>query len=287
VLENMQHSSHLLSNGVIGYLVVVILVFFIIFNFKVLDVSNRIIFVIKIGVFITMLYFLSSKVELSNLKNFNGYLSQNNNLFKAIPVFFTSFGFHGSIPSIMKYLNNNEKDIKKAFLWGSFLSLIIYCLWIFFTSAVLPKHGLISFDTVNNSDNKLHEFIKMLAERTEQDKLHVIISVFSWMAIITSFLGVGVGLYDYILEKFKFKREVFKDQLKGIFITFFPPLLIVILGKNIFVKALAFAAISLSMLAIIFPAFIALKLGQKNKIAIIMSLILGVLIITIELVNFL
>ena len=71
----------------------------------------------------------------------------------------------------------------------------------------------------------------MLAERTEQDKLHVIISVFSWMAIITSFLGVGVGLYDYILEKFKFKREVFKDQLKGIFITFFPPLLIVILGK--------------------------------------------------------
>ena len=106
VLENMQHSSHLLSNGVIGYLVVVILVFFIIFNFKVLDVSNRIIFVIKIGVFITMLYFLSSKVELSNLKNFNGYLSQNNNLFKAIPVFFTSFGFHGSIPSIMKYLNN-------------------------------------------------------------------------------------------------------------------------------------------------------------------------------------
>jgi tyrosine-specific transport protein len=234
-----------------------------------------------------MLYFLSSKVELSNLKNFNGYLSQNNNLFKAIPVFFTSFGFHGSIPSIMKYLNNNEKDIKKAFLWGSFLSLIIYCLWIFFTSAVLPKHGLISFDTVNNSDNKLHEFIKMLAERTEQDKLHVIISVFSWMAIITSFLGVGVGLYDYILEKFKFKREVFKDQLKGIFITFFPPLLIVILGKNIFVKALAFAAISLSMLAIIFPAFIALKLGQKNKIAIIMSLILGVLIITIELVNFL
>ncbi|WP_236869797.1 aromatic amino acid transport family protein [Candidatus Bandiella numerosa] len=287
MLENMPHSSNLLSNGVIGYLVVVILVFFIIFNFKVLDVSNRIIFVMKIGVFITMLYFLSSKVELSNLKNFNGYLLQNNDLFKAIPVFFTSFGFHGSIPSIMKYLDNNEKDIKKAFLWGSFLSLIVYCLWIFFTSAVLPKYGLISFDAVNNSDNKLHELIKMLAERTEQDKLHVIISVFSWMAIITSFLGVGVGLYDYILEKFKFKREVFKDQLKGIFITFFPPLLIAILGKNIFVKALAFAAISLSMLAIILPAFIALKLGQKNKIAIIMSLILGMLIVIIELVNFL
>jgi tyrosine-specific transport protein len=287
MLENMPHSSNLLSNGVIGYLVVVVLVFFIIFNFKVLDVSNRIIFVIKIGVFITMLYFLSSKVELSNLKNFNGYLLQNNDLFKAVPVFFTSFGFHGSIPSIMKYLDNNEKDIKKAFLWGSFLSLIVYCLWIFFTSAVLPKYGLISFDTVNNSDNKLHELIKMLAERTEQDKLHVIISVFSWMAIITSFLGVGVGLYDYILEKFKFKREVFKDQLKGILITFFPPLLIAILGKNIFVKALAFAAISLSMLAIILPAFIALKLGQKNKIAIIMSLILGMLIIIIELVNFL
>ena len=91
----------------------------------------------------------------------------------------------------------------------------------------------------------------------------------------------------YVYNRWRRYKRVFKDQLKGIFITFFPPLLIVILGKNIFVKALAFAAISLSLLAIIFPAFIALKLGQKNKIAIIMSLILGVLIITIELVNFL
>ena len=287
MMGNIVETSYLFSKGILGYLIIGLLVFCIIFNFKVLDISNRIIFAVKIGLFVTMLYFLGLKLEVSNLKSFDGYSLQNNNLLKAIPVFFTSFGFHGSIPFIMKYLDNNEKDIKKAFLWGSFLSLIIYCLWIFFTSAVLPKYGLISFDAINNSDNKLHIFIKMLAEKAGQNKLHIIVSVFSWLAITTSFLGVGVGLYDYILEKFKFERKLFKDQLKAILITFCPPLLVAVLGKNIFVNALAFAAISLSMLAIIFPALIALKLGRDNKVAVITSIMLGILIIAIELVNFL
>ena len=287
MMENVAETAYLFSKGVLGYLIIGLLIFFIIFNFKVLDISNRIIFAVKIGLFMTMLYFLSSKLEVGNLKSFDEYSLRSSNLLKAIPVFFTSFGFHGSIPFIMKYLDNNEKDIKKAFLWGSFLSLIIYCLWIFFTSSVLPKYGLISFDTVNNSDNQLHTFIKMLAERVGQNKLHVIVSVFSWLAITTSFLGVGVGLYDYILEKFKFERKLFKDQLKAILITFCPPLLVAVLGKNIFVNALAFAAISLSMLAIIFPALIALKLRLNNKSAVITSIILGILIIAIELVSFL
>ena len=287
MMEDMGETSYLFSKGVLGYLIIGLLVFFIIFNFKVLDISNRIIFAVKISLFMTMLYFLSSKLEIGNLKSFDEYSLQNNNLLKAIPVFFTSFGFNGSIPFIMKYLNNNEKDIKKAFLLGSFLSLIIYCLWIFFTSAVLPKYGLISFDAINNSDNKLHTFIKMLAEKAGQNKLHIIVSVFSWLAITTSFLGVGVVLYDYILEKFKFERKLFKDQLKAILITFCPPLLVGVLGKNIFVNALAFAAISLSMLAIIFPALIALKLGRGNKVAVMTSIMLGILIIAIELVNFL
>jgi hypothetical protein len=64
-------------------------------------------------------------------------------------------------------------------------------------------------------------------------------------------------------------------------------LVVAVLGKNIFVNALAFAAISLSMLAIIFPALIALKLRLNNKSAVITSIILGMLIIAIELVNFL
>lgn len=286
-LKTIAETSCLLNKGILGYVVVGVLIFFIIFNFKILDVSNRVIFVIKICFFITILYFLSIKLELNNLKNFNEYLIQDNNLLKAIPLFFTSFGFHGSIPFIIKYLDNNEQDIKKAFLYGSLLSLTIYCFWIFFTLAVLPRCGINSFDTVNNSDDKLHTFIRMLVERSGQNKLHIIVSVFSWLAIITSFLGAGVGLYDYIMEKFKFKKKFFKDQLNVILITFCPPLLIAIFGENIFINALAFAAISLSMLAIIFPALIALKLGQNNKVLIIVSLILGIFIIVFEFINFL
>ena len=108
MMENVAETAYLFSKGVLGYLIIGVLIFFIIFNFKVLDISNRIIFAVKISLFMTMLYFLSSKLEIGNLKNFDEYSLQSNNLLKAIPVFFTSFGFHGSIPFIMKYLDNND-----------------------------------------------------------------------------------------------------------------------------------------------------------------------------------
>jgi len=37
----------------------------------------------------------------------------------AIPAVFTSFGFHGSIPSIVNYLDGNKKLLNRAFILGS------------------------------------------------------------------------------------------------------------------------------------------------------------------------
>lgn len=47
----------------------------------------------------------------------------------ALPVIFTSFGFHGSIPSIVKYLGKDTKVLRKVMLVGSSLPLIVYILW--------------------------------------------------------------------------------------------------------------------------------------------------------------
>ena len=52
-------------------------------------------------------------------------------------IFFTAFGFHGSIPSLNKYLVGNVKSLRIAILVGSG---IIICLLLW----QLSTHGLLS-----------------------------------------------------------------------------------------------------------------------------------------------
>lgn len=47
----------------------------------------------------------------------------------AIPVIFTSFGFHGSIPAIVNYLDGDTPALRKAILIGSAIPLVIYIFW--------------------------------------------------------------------------------------------------------------------------------------------------------------
>lgn len=44
----------------------------------------------------------------------------------AIPVIFTSFGFHGSVPSIVSYMNGDIRKLRRVFMIGSAIPLIAY-----------------------------------------------------------------------------------------------------------------------------------------------------------------
>ena len=127
--------------------------------------------------------------------------------------------------------------------------------------------------------------------------------MFSWLAIVTSFLGVGIGLYDYFLEKLKLNGKLWFNKVKVGFVTFIPPIAVTIINKNVFVTALAFAAISLSILAVVFPSLISLRINNKDKIdnkgnnkntkilssriLAILTLLIGVFIIIFEILNIL
>ena len=49
-------------------------------------------------------------------------------LLAGLPVIFTSFGFHGSIPSVMLYLGDCPRQLRRVFVWAP-PSLILYVLW--------------------------------------------------------------------------------------------------------------------------------------------------------------
>ncbi len=47
----------------------------------------------------------------------------------AIPVIFTSFGFHGSVPSIVSYMDGNVRKLRWVFITGSAIPLVAYIFW--------------------------------------------------------------------------------------------------------------------------------------------------------------
>ncbi len=240
----------LIYTGVLGFCVISCT--------KVVDHTNRFLFVIKCVVFFVIIFTLLPFIEIDRLMMPVTY--QPPVLLQAIPVFFTAFGFHGSLPSIINYLHGNKKGIYISIFAGSAIPLVVYILWQAITLGVLGAN----FENTGN----VGLFISYLTAKTGSFYLTALVDLFAFLAIATSFLGVALGLFDYVSEWFPKKLEV-RKKIAAAFCTFTLPLLFSLFYPSGFVFALGFASIALSLLAVIFPSLIALF--SKSKMSFFLS----------------
>jgi tyrosine-specific transport protein len=188
----------------------------------------------------------------------------------ALPILITAFGYHIIIPTVSKYLDNDYKRIMKALLYGSIIPLIIYILW----------HLLIYFNLSS---------AELLLSR-EQDipitdllaKIHphmaLLCFIFALLAIITSFLGVALSLFDF-LENSLPQKTFFKDKKIIFSLTFLPPLIYIFYFKKAFYLALDHAGILVSLLLIILPGLMYLKISRRIKIGSLFLIAFGICVI--------
>jgi tyrosine-specific transport protein len=90
------------------------------------DLFNRFLFSAKILFLIVMLVLLAPHVHKVNLLTLP---LEKGLALSAIPVIFTSFGFHGSVPSIVSYMNGDIRKLRRVFVIGSAIPLIAYIFW--------------------------------------------------------------------------------------------------------------------------------------------------------------
>jgi tyrosine-specific transport protein len=246
---------------------------------RAVDNVNRILFLLKVSVFVFIIMGLSPFVKLENLMtpSTGAVLS----LKVAIPVFFTAFGFHGSLPVLINYLHGSKKNTYISIVVGSAIPLVVYIIWQAITLGVLGMEPI--------GDKSVGEFIDKLTEKTGNFYLSIFTDVFAFFAMATSFLGVALSLFDYLGEWFPKKIEGEAKMRIG-FLTFALPLLFALLYPRGFVFAIGFAAIALSLLAVVLPGLIVLK--EKKKTSIFLNkglgfalLVGGMLVIAIEVVN--
>ena len=259
-------------------------------DMRILDAGNRIFFAIMMFVFLAMMTVLSDKVTIS--QNMLGIQEPGFSPWLiAVPLFFTSFGFHGSIPSLINYCENRPQIIKKAFFWGSFVPLIIYLVWIAGGLSIVYAHDQEVFNKLISNQADLGAFILSLSAAIDTPWLQSFSWIFSLLAIITSFLGVAIGLFDYYREQLtKVKKE--HQRLVSCFLALGIPLLVTLIAKETFVHVLGFAGIFLSILAIGLPCVIWLKLYRSNNFSTQLSpaivkilLTIGISVICCEIYN--
>ena len=140
----------------------------------------------------------------------------------ALPVCLVSFGFHQNVPSLVKYYHRDASKVVKSVFIGTAIALGIYMLWQLAIQGNLPRAA---FGPVIEKGGDIAALLNTLSATLETDYIAVALKFFAYMAIASSFLGVTLGLFDYIADLFNFDDSKL-GRTKTALVVFLPPLIL-------------------------------------------------------------
>lgn len=176
-----------------------------------------------------------------------------------LPVALTSFGYHHSVSSMRAYYGE-ERKAKQAILAGTIIALALYFLWLASIFGNLPRSN---FGPVIEQGGNVDALLGALSSVIESKNVSNAISGFSMAAILSSFIGVGLGVFDFLADFFGFSN-CNKGRAKTWLVTFIPPLVLSLLFPFGFVIAIGYAGAAATVWACIIPALLARKARQTS-----------------------
>lgn len=159
------------------------------------------------------------------------------NIFGALPIAFTAFGFQGTVPSLVHYFHGNLRKSCLAIVVGTLIPLIVYIIWQALIFGIVPYSGAGSLLEAKEQGLTAVFPIKHVLN---SPYVYVIGQAFSFFAITTTLLGVSLGLRDFLADGLKLTKT---PKVRIILSTaiFIPPLLIAYSYPGIFLAALDWA----------------------------------------------
>ncbi|MDN6320981.1 MAG: aromatic amino acid transporter [Marinobacter sp.] len=200
-----------------------------------------------------------------------------------LPVALTSFGYHHSVASLRAYYGE-ERKAQKAILGGTLVALLFYLAWLVSIFGNLPRAD---FGPVVARGGDVDVLLTALGSAVGSVQVANIISAFSSAAILSSFIGLGLGTFDFMADLLGFKNDR-QGRTKTWAITFLPPLLLSLSAPFGFVLAIGYAGAAAAVWACIIPALLARKsrmleggrsgfMAPGGNAAIVLVLVFGVL----------
>ena len=218
---------------------------------------DRVNFFLMIGLIVSYLAFIAlgaKFVHLEKLVYFNLPMAV-----AGLPVIFTSFSYQGILPTLTDYLKRDRKAIRMAILIGSTIPFIAYILWDLLIKGIIPIPELIAAKQQGLSA------VEPLSRLVKHPVLVIAGQGFAFFALATSFLGVTLGLLDFLSDGLKMAKKGWRRLFLCLLI-YVPTALIALIDPYIFFKALEFAGgIGCVLLLGLLPVIMVLKKRLKEK----------------------
>ena len=258
---------------------------FIVIGTHSVDKINRVLFFVMLAAFAVVLSLMLPEIKFDNLM---ATPIDNALIISASPVFFTAFGFHGSIPSLNKYLDGNVKALRISILAGSAITLCAYILWQMSTHGLLTQN---EFLRILKEDATLNGLVKATLVITGSNMIAGAVKLFSTLALVTSFLGVGLGLLECIEDLLKRSFNISAGRISLGLMTFIPPLVFALFYPEGFILALGYAGQMFAFYAVVLPVSLVWKARRTHtnlpykvwggNLTLMIVLVLGVIITSI------
>ncbi|EOV9672641.1 tyrosine transporter TyrP [Cronobacter turicensis] len=224
------------------------------------DMVNRLLFTAKTVFLVVMLAMMMPHIHQMNLLTLP---VEKGLALSALPVIFTSFGFHGSVPSVVSYMKGDVRKLKLVFITGSAIPLVAYLFWQLATLGAIPSDTFMGL-LANHAG--LNGLLQAVRDVVASPHVELAVHLFADLALATSFLGVSLGLFDYLADMFKCRRTVAGRAQSGL-MTFVPPLAFALFYPQGFVMALGYAGVALAVLALLLPALLAWQSRKRHAAA--------------------
>ena len=254
---------------------------FVIISTKVVDGFNRLLFFVMLAALVVVMFVMFPKASVQNLM---AMPLDNALIISAAPIFFTSYGFHGSIPSLVKYMEGDVRGLRIAIVAGSAITLVGYILW------QLSTHGVLSqseFTQILKEKPTLYGLIEACRRITGSEIIASAVQLFSALALVTSFLGVALGLFDCTEDMLRKGLHINAGRLLLGAITFLPPVLFAYFYPD-FIAALSYAGQMFAFFAVVLPVGLVWKARRRypnlpyrvagGDIALIIALVIGIVV---------
>jgi tyrosine-specific transport protein len=221
------------------------------------DHVNRVLMTIKLLALVLLIILITPHVKTHALT-----IGNTHHLLGAITVVITSFGFATNVPTICAYLKYDAKTIRRAIMIGSIVTLCCYLIWDAIVQGSISGHWLTKIASDNNTTAELTQ---ALSQVSHSPLISFSAHLFASICMLTSFLGVSIGLSDFLSDGFKIKKQGNKLLIYGI--TFLPPLAIALFYPQAFITALSYAGIFCLILLALLPSLMAWYGRYHKKLA--------------------
>jgi tyrosine-specific transport protein len=215
---------------------------------RAVDYVNRGLMFGKLGVYLLLVIIISPHVDVSKLSG--GSVKA---ITGSLMILITSFGFASIVPSLRDYFQSDIRSLRRVILIGSVIPLVCYILWNAVIMGVIEHNQLLA---LRNSEHATSGLTHALSTTVHSEWITGFFGFFTSICMITAFLGVSLGLFDFLADGLRLKKSGIQGKWT-LALTFLPPLAVVLFNPGIYLHALSYAGGCCVILLLLLPALMA------------------------------